>query len=104
LGLKGVPFADVVAVQPAAEDLQSLVGTYAWDAGTVETLSVKDGVLYAQRGKGNVIPLAMTAEKQLHFVPDELSYFVPVRDAAGGATGLDYFENGDGPARLMPRK
>jgi D-alanyl-D-alanine carboxypeptidase len=61
-------------------------------------------MLTARRGSGNVIPLKIAAEKQLHFMPDELSYFVPVRDPAGQVTGPNCFEGGDdGPSKLLPR-
>ena len=99
----GQPYPEVIPLQLSDQELESLAGKYQLDSNTVETLSVKDGKLYAQRGSRNVIPLQMTADKQLHFVPDELSYFVPVRDAGGRVTRLDYFEKGDGPPRPLPR-
>jgi len=100
----GEPYTDLVPVRAAEGELLSLAGTYQWDENTIETLSVKDGRLYAQRGNRNVIPLQMTAQSELHFAPDELSYFVPVRDVAGAVIGLDYFEGGDPPAKRLPRK
>jgi CubicO group peptidase (beta-lactamase class C family) len=100
----GKPYPEVISGKPTDEDLRSLAGTYQFDENTVETLSIRGDKIYAQRGGRNVIRLEMTADKQLHFVPDELSYFMPVRDAAGRILGLDYFENGDGPSRRLPRK
>jgi len=99
----GQPYADPVAVMPTAENLAALAGNYRIDAQTVETLSVKDGRLFAQRSHHNLVPLQMTADGRLYFVPDELSYFAPVRDAAGKVVRLDYFEGGDAPAQPMPR-
>ncbi|MFC5741766.1 serine hydrolase domain-containing protein [Dyella tabacisoli] len=99
----GEPFPEVVAVPASDETLQALEGTYRIDENTIETLSVKDHTLYAQRGNKNVIPLQMTAGQQLHFIPDELSYFVPVRDTDGKIIRLDYFADGDGPAQALPR-
>ena len=99
----GEPYAGVVAVPASDEELRALEGTYRVNENTLRTLSVRNGQLYSQRGSGNVIPLQMTASKQLHFVPDELSYFMPVKDAGGKVTRLDYFENGEGPPIPLPR-
>jgi CubicO group peptidase (beta-lactamase class C family) len=99
----GKTYPEVVPGKPTEGELRSLTGTYVIDENTIETLSVRGDKLYAQRGSREAIPLQMTADKQLHFVPDELSYFMPVRDAVGRIVGLDYFENGDGPPRRLPR-
>ena len=58
---------------------------------STETLSIKDGRLYAQRDMRKPVPLQMTAERHLHFVPDELSHFLPVYDDVGEIVRLDYF-------------
>jgi CubicO group peptidase (beta-lactamase class C family) len=99
----GKPYPDVVAVPASTRTLQALVGTYGTEPGTVRTLSIRNGQLYAQRGSGNVIPLQITADGHLHFDPDGLTYFVPVRDAAGTVVGLDYYPDGDPPAVTLPR-
>jgi CubicO group peptidase (beta-lactamase class C family) len=99
----GQPYVDPVAVAPSAETLQALAGNYRIDAQTTETLSVKDGHLFAQRSHRNLVPMQVTADGRLYFVPDELSYFAPVRDAAGKVVRLDYFEGGDAPAQPMLR-
>lgn len=99
----GQPYPEVIAVQPADEELRALVGSYRVDEKTVRTLSLIDGKLHAQRGSGNVLPLQMTASGQLHFIPDELSYFVAVRDVAGKVMRLDYFQDGEGPPKPLPR-
>jgi D-alanyl-D-alanine carboxypeptidase len=99
----GKPYPDVVAVSPSDEELRSLEGSYRSDDNTVRTLSVKGRTLYSQRGTGSVIRLQMTASKQLHFDPDELGYFVPVRDAAGRVIRLDYYRDGEGPPQPLPR-
>ncbi|MBC7061414.1 hypothetical protein G6O49_23835, partial [Salmonella enterica subsp. enterica serovar Enteritidis] len=39
----------------------------------------------------------------IRFLPDEISYFTPVRDAAGKVIRLDYFAKGEGPALALPR-
>ena len=98
----GQPYSQAPARPMSDAEMQALAGVYQRDK-LVEALSIKDHQLYARRGSGNVIPLAVTADGQLHLVPDELSYFVPVREASGRITGLDYFENGDGPAQRLPR-
>lgn len=100
----GKPFPKVIAAPTSEEELRSLAGTYQFNENTIETLSIRDNKLYAQRGSGNVLPLQMTADKQLHFVSDELSYFMPIRDATGMVIRLDYFEDGDGPPTPLPRK
>ena len=99
----GNPYPDVTPVAVTAEALQALAGSYRIDDATVRTLSVQDGRLYAQRGSGNRLPLQVTADGRLHFDPDALSYFVPVRDAAGAVVRLDYFPDGEPPAQPLPR-
>ena len=100
----GQPYAVVAPVAPSAETQAALAGTYRFPDGTIETLSIKDGQLFAQRGTRNVIPLQMTADGRLYFKPDELSYFAPVRDAAGKVTRLDYFPRGDDPPQAVTRQ
>jgi D-alanyl-D-alanine carboxypeptidase len=99
----GRPYPDVAPVAVAAEALQALTGRYRIDEATVRTLTVKDGRLYAQRGNGSVLPLQVTADGRLHFDPDELSYFVPVREPSGRVVRLDYYQDGEGPAQPLPR-
>lgn len=99
----GDPYPDVTPVAATAGTLQALAGAYRIDDATVRTISVQDGRLYAQRGNGNRLPLQVTAEGRLHFDPDALSYFVPVRDAAGAVVRLDYFPDGEPPAQPLPR-
>jgi D-alanyl-D-alanine carboxypeptidase len=99
----GKPYPEVATVQSSDEDLRAFAGTYQINGETVETLSISGGTFFAQRGGGHKIPLQMTACQQLHFIPDELSYFVPVRGSAGQITGIDYFQDGDGPPRLLQR-
>jgi len=99
----GQPYAIPVAVKPTDDQLRALEGVYRVDDATTETLSIKDGQLYSQRSKHHAVPLALTVDQRLYFVPDELSYFTPVRDASGKVVRLDYFEGGDGPAQSMSR-
>lgn len=97
---RAVRNADFVSAN-VPDSAGALVSTV--DEHTVRALSVRGRTLYSQRGTGNVIPLQMTASKQLHFDPDELSYFVPVRDAAGRVIRLDYYRDGEGPPQPLPR-
>jgi CubicO group peptidase (beta-lactamase class C family) len=100
----GTPYRDVEPVAVAAEALQALTGQYRIDEATVRTLTVKDGRLYTQRGNGNVLPLQVTADGRLHFDPDELNYFVPLRGPSGQVVRLDYYQDGEGPAQPLPRE
>jgi len=99
----GQPYATVDSVAAPPERLQSLQGRYRIDEGTLETLTVEDGKLYAQRGSRHKTPMQMDAAGRLYFVPDELSYFVPVSDSTGRVVRLDYFNGGDAPATPYPR-
>jgi len=99
----GRPYSQAKSVPLSSQDMQALVGRFGTDDSSIRTLFIKDGKLYSQRGKGNVIPLQMSSDGRLHFMPDEISYFVPVRDGSRQVTGLDYFENGDGPPIRLPR-
>ncbi|MCL1633614.1 beta-lactamase family protein [Luteimonas sp. SX5] len=99
----GDPYADVMPVSPSPEALRTLAGTYRYDENTLQTLSVRDGKLYSQRQGRGAIPLQVDAGGRLYFVPDEISYFVPVRDAHGNVIRLDFFRSGEGPPRAMPR-
>lgn len=100
----GQPYAAVTSRPPSTEDLHSLPGNYRIDESTVETISVKDNHLYAQRTHHNLVPLQVTVDGDLHFVPDELSYLKPDRDKSGQTIRLDYFSHGEGPAQPFPRQ
>ena len=99
----GKPYQEVVRAKASERELRELEGSYRIDEHTVRRLLVKDGTLYSQRGDRNPIPLQVTADHYLHYDPDELSYFVPVRDAAGRIVGLDYYHDGEGPPQRLPR-
>lgn len=99
----GKPYQEVVRAKPSDSELRELEGSYRIDEHTVRRLLVKDGTLHTQRGDRNPIPLQVTAGHYLHFDPDELSYFVPVHDAAGRIAGLDYYQDGEGPPQRLPR-
>jgi CubicO group peptidase (beta-lactamase class C family) len=99
----GQPYQEVVRAKASQQELQELEGSYRIDEQTVRRLLVKDGTLYTQRGDRNPIRLQLTADRSLHFDPDEISYFVPVRDGAGRIVGLDYYQDGEGPPQRLPR-
>lgn len=99
----GDPYPEAISAHLSDEQSQALAGTYQFDPSTFETLTVRDHTLYAQRGRGHAIPLQLAQDGLLHFMPDELSCFTPIFDAAGRITRLDYFENGDGPPRPLCR-
>lgn len=99
----GSPYTAPVPVPFALEDIASLAGSYRVDGTTLLALTPRDGTLYAQRGQRDPIPLQKADNGELHFVPAELSYFRPVRDASGSVIRLDYFRDGDGPAIPYPR-
>lgn len=99
----GDPYTQPVATVQSDDALHALEGDYRIDDTTVETLFVKDHQLYGQRSGHHAVAMQMTVEHQLHFLPDELSYFVPVRNKVGKVTGLNYFEGGEGPSRVFLR-
>lgn len=92
--------------RPAAatpETLAALAGTYGSDPATMRTITVKDGKLVIARPSRAGIPAMLDTDGAIRFVPDELSYFMPVRDAAGAVTRLDYYAKGEAPALALPR-
>lgn len=97
----GKPYPAVIPVSVSVSEMQTLVGIYESEGSPSRTLSIKDGKLFVQRGDRSAIPLQMTKDGQLHFIPSELSYFVPVRDSMGDVVALDYFESGDGPPKRL---
>lgn len=99
----GSPYTAGTAVPISAHDMEALAGRYG-TAESGETVSAKDGRLFAQRGTHKAVQLQMMAGGELHFLPDELSYFLPVRDASGSVVALDDFEDGEPPARRLPRQ
>lgn len=99
----GQPYDTPVAVPLSSVELHAPEGSYRIDNTSLEMLTVKDGQLLAQRTGRHAVPLQATAQGRLYFVPDELSYFQPVRDAHGNVTRLDYVEGGDAPAQQWPR-
>lgn len=100
----GHPYTEGPPVKLSAGEMAALAGTYGADPRTLRHLTVKDGQLLMQRASGNILPLRMTKGNELHFVPDEISYFVPVRDGDGRVTALNYFEAGEAPPLTLSRQ
>jgi CubicO group peptidase (beta-lactamase class C family) len=90
------------ATVPAAQ-LAMLAGRYGNDAATIRTLAVADGRLTMARGNRQALPVMIDSEGNIRFIPDELSYFTPVRDTQGRIVRLDYYPKGEGPALPYPR-
>lgn len=99
----GKPYPEPQAVSVSPQALAGLVGDYRYDVRTLQRLLVRDGKLYSVRGTRDPLKLQVTSEGRLHFDPDFLSYFEPVRDGKGQVTGLNYFAQGEGPPQFMPR-
>jgi D-alanyl-D-alanine carboxypeptidase len=98
----GEPYPVITGVPVSAADLASITGRYQ-EGDQVRTISAHEGRLYSQRAGREPTPLQMSASGRLYFVPDELSYLLPVRDAAGRVIRLDYFSHGEGPPRPFAR-
>jgi CubicO group peptidase (beta-lactamase class C family) len=98
----GNPYPVVTAIPVSAADLAAIPGQYQ-DGQRVRTIGARAGQLYSQWPGRDPAPLQMSTEGRLYFMPDELSYLVPVRDSAGAVIRLDYFPHGDGPPLALPR-
>lgn len=96
----GNPFPKVRGTAISAQDLQAIAGKYQ-DGNEIRLFFVKDGMLYSQRENRNPILMQMSAEKQLHFTPAELSYFIPVKDSSGKISSLEYYFQGENPPRKL---
>ena len=99
----GSPYAAGAGVPVSAHEMEALAGRFG-SSESGETIFVADGKLFAQRGTHRAVQLQMMAGGELHFLPDELTYFIPVRDVSGRVIALDAFEDGEGPARRLARQ
>lgn len=99
---KPYPLPHPTAASPAT--LAVLAGTYGSDPATSRTIAVTEGKLTIARPGRSAIPATLDADGAIRFIPDELSYFAPARDAAGKVVGLDYFARGEGPAVRLTRQ
>jgi len=80
----GNPYPEVVGVTVPEATASALAGDY--EAGDHKKISIviKDGALYYSRVGHSMILLQMTANGDLHFVPDDLSYLRPKASSDGG--------------------
>lgn len=99
---KPYPLPGAEAARPEA--LAGLAGSYGSDPATARTIAVQDGRLVISRPNRAGISAVLGSDGALRFVPDELSYFMPARDAAGTVIRLDYFARGEGPPLPLPRQ
>jgi CubicO group peptidase (beta-lactamase class C family) len=97
------PYPVPRAAAISAGQLSALAGTYGENAETARTLAVTGGRLTIARGNRQPAPVMYDTEGHLRFIPDELSYFVPVRDPRGVVVRLDYYAHGEGPGVPYPR-
>lgn len=98
----GKPYVTETAALPEPL-MQQLAGNYD-DGGRRVTLTAKDGSLSYQREGGRSFPLQMMRDGTLHFRPDDLSYFTPLRDSGGRLTGLEFRARGEGQTNPIPRR
>jgi len=99
---KPYPLSGDSAAPP--EVLAALAGTYGSAPATSRTIAAQDGRLVISRPNRGGIPAIVGSDGAIRFIPDELSYFMPVRDVAGTVTRLDYFARGEGPALPLVRQ
>ncbi|TPG04926.1 class A beta-lactamase-related serine hydrolase [Rhodanobacter glycinis] len=79
----GRPFPKVSAVAIPEATLAALKGDYETADHRAMSLVEKDGALFYARKGHSLLPLQMTANGDLHFVPDDLGILRPMRDASG---------------------
>lgn len=99
----GKPYPLPGAERALPPEAVALAGTYGSDPATSRTLAFAEGRLTLVREGRPAIPLMLDARGDIRFIPDEISYFTPVRDAAGKVIRLDYFAKGEGPALALER-
>lgn len=99
----GKPYPLPAAAHSLPPDAAALAGTYGTDPATMRTIALAGDHLTVARAGRPAIPVLLDTRGDIRFVPDELSYFTPVRDAAGKVIRLDYFAKGEGPALALAR-
>ncbi|MBB4100170.1 serine hydrolase domain-containing protein [Sphingomonas kyeonggiensis] len=100
----GRPYPLLAASQVLPRDATALVGTYGSDPATMRMVAIAGDRITVARPGRQPLPAMLDGQGNIHFVPDELSYFAPVRDGAGKVIRLDYFARGEGPALALERK
>jgi CubicO group peptidase (beta-lactamase class C family) len=99
----GSPYIEGPKVEVTDVQMRQMNGSYRVDSGTNLELVTRSGRLLAQQGDGRLTEIVMTNDGSLHFVPDELTYLIPLRDRSGAVVGLNMFLDGDGPSKYLPR-
>lgn len=99
----GSPYIEGPKVEVTDAQMTQMTGSYRVDSGTNLELISRSGRLLAQQGNGHLTEIVMTNDGSLHFVPDELTYLIPLRDRSGAVVGLNMFWDGDGPPTYLPR-
>ncbi len=99
----GKPYPLPLSERALPPEAAALPGVYGSDPATMRTLAIAGGRLTIARAGRAAIPVMLDARGDIRFLPDEISYFTPVRDAAGKVIRLDYFAKGEGPALALPR-
>lgn len=100
----GKPYPLPAAGGGLPRDATALVGTYGSDPATMRMVALSGARITVARPGRQPIPVMLDGQGDIHFVPDELSYFTPVRDGAGNVIRLDYFARGEGPALPLGRQ
>lgn len=100
----GKPYPVPAAWQALPAGAAALAGAYGSDPATARTVALADGGITVARPGRTPLPVTLDGAGNIHFVPDELSYFTPVRDGAGKVVRLDYFARGEGPALPLERQ
>ena len=100
--MAGSPYAVVNPDAASPEDLEAFAGSYGEGQGD-RIIVVRDDQLFTRRGTSREIRMAVSAKGDLHYNPDELTFFAPIRDASGKVIALDYYARGEGPAVRLAR-
>ena len=100
--MAGSPYAVVNPDTASPEDLEAFAGSYGEGQGA-RIIVVRDDQLFTRRGTSREIRMAVSAKGDLHYNPDELTFFTPIRDASGKVIALDYYARGEGPAVRLAR-
>jgi D-alanyl-D-alanine carboxypeptidase len=99
----GEPYFDATLLPLSSQTQSGLAGTYG-KGESAWTFSSAEERLYARRAGGRQIEVQADGQGQVHVVGGKLSYFAPIRDRSGRVIALDYFEDGDAPARRLARQ
>lgn len=97
------PYSDATPDAVPTDLATAVVGEYQLAGNQTLALFMQDGRLLFRRGNRPPFALGIDVEGRLRFIPDYLTYYVPVRSPDGRVVGLDYFRDGELPATRLPR-